>query len=168
MSANEYDWTKFCKRIPVKASVQQVYKAWSTQAELEKWFLRKAWFIMPDNKVRERNSSIQKGDRYEWLWHGYPDDVVEKKEILEANEKNLIRFTFSGDCIVTVNIKEEDGETIIELTQENIPRDDNPSTNLYINCGEGWTFYLANLKSIIEGGIDLRNRNEKLKPVISS
>jgi hypothetical protein len=33
---------------------------------------------------------------------------------------------------------------------------------------EGWVFYLANLKSFPEGGIDLRNKNEKLKSVINS
>ena len=39
---------------------------------------------------------------------------------------------------------------------------------LYIGCGEGWTFYLANLKSMLEGGIDLRNKNDKIKGVINS
>lgn len=29
----------------------------------------------------------------------------------------------------------------------------------HIGYKTGWTFYLANLKSILEGGIDLRNRN---------
>ena len=59
-------------------------------------------------------------------------------------------------------------KTIVELTQDNIPPDDNPATNLHIGCGEGWTFYLANLKSYLEGGIDLRNKNEKIQGVINS
>lgn len=30
------------------------------------------------------------------------------------------------------------------------------------------TFYLANLKSILEGGVDLRNKNEALKKMLNS
>jgi len=37
-----------------------------------------------------------------------------------------------------------------------------------VGCGEGWTFYLANLNSYLQGGIDLRNKNEKIQGVISS
>jgi hypothetical protein len=32
-----------------------------------------------------------------------------------------------------------------------------------VQCQLGWTFYLANLKSVIEGGVDLRNKNVDLK-----
>lgn len=165
---SKYDWSKFSKRISIKVSMQEIYNAWTTRAGLEKWFLRKAEFTKPDNTLRDQHSNIQKGDSYEWLWYGYSDDVVERKKVLEANGKNFLQFTFSGDCIVSVTIKEDAGETIAELMQENIPVDENPATNLYVNCGEGWTFYLANLKSILEGGIDLRNKNEKLLKVINA
>lgn len=164
----QHDWTKFTKRIPVQASNQTAYNAWSIQEELEKWFLRKAEFIKSDNTLRASSEPIQKGDKFLWLWHGYPDSMFEKKEILEANGKDFLQFGFSGDCIVSVKLNKQDGETIVELTQENIPPDDNPATKLHIGCGEGWTFYLANLKSYLEGGIDLRNKNIKIQGVISS
>jgi len=38
----------------------------------------------------------------------------------------------------------------------------------YIGCGKGWTFYMANLKSILEGGIDLRNKNAAIQNVINA
>ena len=161
-------WTKFTKRIPVSADIETVYKAWTTQDELEKWFLRKAEFARTDGSLRNRAESIEKGDKYHWTWYGYPDDVFEKKEIIEANGKDFLRFGFSGDCIVSINLTTMEGETIVEITQENIPIDDNPETNLLVGCGEGWTFYLANLKSYLQGGIDLRNKNEKIKGVVSS
>ena len=162
------DWTKFTKRIPTTANISTVYNAWTRQETLEKWFLRKAEFTKPDNTLRQETESIQKGDKYLWLWYGYPDTVFEKKEILEANGKDFIQFGFTGDCIVSVKLYTQESETIIELTQENIPPDDNPATNLHIGCGEGWTFYLANLKSYLEGGIDLRNKNINIQGVISS
>ncbi len=162
------NWSRFTKRIPVAADLLTVYKAWTTQDELEKWFLRKAEFIKPDGTIRNRNESIEKGDKYDWKWHGYPDSTFEKNEIVEANGEDLLQFKFSGNCLVSVKLYSLEGETIVEITQENIPADDNPATNLLVGCGEGWTFYLANLKSYLEGGIDLRNKNEKIKNVVSS
>ena len=37
-----------------------------------------------------------------------------------------------------------------------------------MGCLEGWTFYLTNLKSVIEGGLDLRNKNLDIKGVINA
>jgi hypothetical protein len=47
---------------------------------------------------------------------------------------------------------------------------DNESGQRYffIECGKGWTFYMTNLKSILEGGIDLRNKNERKQNVINA
>ena len=162
------NWSKFTKRIPVAAAPATVYKAWTTQDELEKWFLRKAEFVKPDGTMRNRNEAIEKGDRYDWKWHGYADSTFEKNEIVEANGQDFLQFIFSGNCLVSVKTFTIEGETIVEITQENIPADANPETNLLVGCGEGWTFYLADLKSYLEGGIDLRNKNEKIKGVISS
>ena len=74
------NWSQFTKRIPIEAGIQTVYNAWTSQEELEKWFLRKAEFTRPDGSLRKRNESIEKGDEFLWIWHGYPDDVFEKKE----------------------------------------------------------------------------------------
>lgn len=98
--------------------------------------------------------------------------MVEFGEIVEVNGTDLIKFTFGGasaaNMTVSVTIKNEEGEKIVELTQENIPEDEDGKTKYHLGCMEGWTFYLANLKSILEGGIDLRNKNEKLQKVINS
>ena len=116
----------------------------------------------------DRNEAVQQGDKYKWLWFGYDDSVVEEKEILEANNKNMLRFSFSGGCIVTVSIKEEAGETICELVQEMPMDDESEQRYFYIECGKGWTFYMTNLKSILEGGIDLRNKNVAIQNVINA
>ena len=76
--------------------------------------------------------------------------------------KNLIQFIFKKYFFVTVKIKSKKGITLLELTQDKIPIERNPVKNLYVQCSVGWTFYLANLKSVIEGGKDLRNKNVDL------
>jgi hypothetical protein len=38
----------------------------------------------------------------------------------------------------------------------------------HVGCKTGWTFYLANIKSLYEGGKDLRNKNDKLQQMLNS
>lgn len=153
-----YDWTKFTITADFNIDVRSVYKAWTTSAGLESWFLRKADFYTITGRLREPDESILKEDTYEWLWHGFGDDTLQKGEVLEVNAIDFLKFTFTDDTIVSVSLRSANNLTILELTQENIKEDPNPASNLFIQCQTGWTFYLANLKSIIEGGIDLRNK----------
>ncbi len=71
-------------------------------------------------------------------------------------------------AICSVTIKQEQGETIVELLQENIPVDEHGMQYYHVGCKTGWTFYFANMKSLFEGGIDLRNRNEVLQDMLNS
>src|SRR5271170_173669 len=163
-----YDWSKFCRRIDINAPIETVYKACSTQAGLESWFLRVAEFTTTENRLRRKHEAIEKGDTYRWLWHGYGDDTEEQGNILAANNTDSIQFTFAQTCTVTITIAKEQGETVATLWQENIPTDEKSKASWHLGCSTGWTFYLANLKSVLEGGLDLRNKDELLKNVINA
>lgn len=163
-----YNWKQFTKRITIKAPPKAIYDAWTTQQGLESWFLRLAEFTKTDGTLRSKNSHSEEGDKYKWLWFGYDDSAKEEREILLANGWDKLQFSFSGGCIVTVSIKQENGETICELLQE-MPMDDvNEQQYFFIECGKGWTFYMTNLKSILEGGPDLRNKNINIQQVINA
>jgi uncharacterized protein YndB with AHSA1/START domain len=166
--STEFDKSRFTVRIPVNASAEKIFKAWTTPAGLEYFFLRSAVFTSKDDDVRKADEAVQVGDSYRWMWWGYGDDTDEKGMVLEQNERDRFKFSFGKAGDVTVSIDNADGERIVTLTQENIPTDDKGFRDYYIGCKGGWTFYLANLKSVLEGGIDLRNRNEKIGEVISS
>lgn len=163
-----YDWTTFTKRIPVSAGTGSLYTAWTTRAGLEKFFLRKAEFKSSENTMRNPNEYVQVGDSYEWMWFGYDDDTIERGQVLEVNGKDFLKFTFGKAGVVSIELKQEEGETVVELIQSEIPTDERSKVYYHLGCSEGWTFYLANLKSVAEGGLDLRNKNEKLKRVVSS
>jgi uncharacterized protein YndB with AHSA1/START domain len=165
---SDYNWKQFIKRIPIKAPPKAIYDAWATQQGLESWFLRLALFTKADGTIRSKNSQIETGDSYKWLWYGYDDMVAEEQKILAANGWDQLQFGFSGGCIVTVSIKQEEGETICELQQDMPMENEKEQQYFYIECGKGWTFYLTNLKSILEGGLDLRNKNANLQRVISA
>jgi len=163
-----YDWSRFTKRINIKAPVQKIYDVWATRIGLEYWFLREADFKKPSGEPVNNNAHIQEGDTYTWRWHGYDNSVSESGEILAANGADYLKFRFGNAGNVAVNISMHEGESIVELTQDEIPQDEKGKAHYHVGCGEGWTFYLANLKSMLEGGIDLRNKNERIQKVINS
>jgi uncharacterized protein YndB with AHSA1/START domain len=151
-------WSSFKVTGDYNTDIRSLYEAWATPAGLEKWFLRKADFYAIAGRLRDPDEFILKEDVYEWYWFGWDDSAQEKGEILEANGTDLVKFTFAKDNIVTVQIISRNGVSIVELTQENIALEEDPSKNLFVQCQVGWTFYFANLKSILEGGVDLRNK----------
>ena len=59
-------------------------------------------------------------------------------------------------------------ETICELEQTTPMEDETEQRHFFIECGKGWTFYMTNLKSILQGGIDLRNKIERVGNVINA
>jgi len=94
-------------------------------------------------------------------------DYVGNGKVLACNGKDAFSFTFEG-CQVQVTLPIEEGKHIVNLQQTDIPLDDQSRMNYYMGCSEGWTFYLANLKSILDGGLDLRNKDHALKRMINT
>ena len=161
-------WSQFKLRVNIQKDTEAVYRLWSTSNGLERWFLRNAIFKDPDGNVRDGDSPIQQGDTYEWYWHGYPDSVVEKGKVLKADGSRVFSFTFSMDCPVTISLYTEFGETIVELVESDLPTDETTMFKHYVGDSKGWIFYLINLKSILEGGLDLRNKKMELADVITA
>ena len=160
-----HDWTTFTKRINIKSDKAEIFNYWITQENIEKWFLSSAKFCDKDNIYRDRQSIVVPGDQYTWMWHGSADAA--HGEVILNNGIDALEFSFLG-CMVKVQVKTEHGENIVELTQSEIALDEDSRMNDYMGCSRGWTFYLTNLKSILEGGIDLRNKNINLKDVINT
>jgi hypothetical protein len=164
----DYDWGRFVVRIPIHASRERLYDAWSTRKGIEHWFLRMSEYKSAEGVLRKDDEPVQVGDTYAWRWHGWADEVEEHGQILACNGKDFFKFSFgdAGNC--TVQIKEENEQTILELTQSEIPTDEHGMQYWHVGCKTGWTFHLTNMKSIYEGGADLRNKDESVKNVINS
>ena len=161
-------WSSFKLRVNVSASIKEVYDAWATPVGLEKWFLRKTLTRDEQGILKNKEGRMKENDTYEWYWYGYPDSVVEKGKILKAKEESIFSFTFSMHCPVTISLYREFDETIVELVESELPTDDETILKHYIGDSKGWIFYLANLKSVLEGGLDLRNRKVELTNVITA
>ncbi|WP_316839481.1 SRPBCC domain-containing protein [Pedobacter gandavensis] len=163
---NNFDWTSFTKTIAIKAPLAEIYNAWTQAEELEKWFLKQVVFRDDEDTLIAREQNINAGTAYTWVWHLY-DDVM-PGQIKQANGKDFLQFSFEGACLVDVNLKAQSGYTIVELRQHNIPTDEQSKQFIRLGCASGWAFYLLNLKSVYEGGLDLRNKDEQLKPMINN
>lgn len=161
-------WSKFKLRVNIKKNIDTAYASWGTVAGLESWFLRKAVFMTPQGKLREAQELLQEGDDYEWYWHGHPDSVVVKGKVLKANGKNMFAFSFSMGCPVTISFYTEQEETIVELVESELPTDEKTRVQHFVGDSKGWIFYMTNLKSILEGGLDLRNKKVDLENVITA
>ncbi len=161
-----FNWTTFTRRIAVKSTLIDLYDAWTKASEIEKWFLSHANYFDLDKHLVEKSKNIEKGFTYEWSWYLY--DIVESGTITATNGKDFIQFTFAGECLVDINLSVQGDDVIVELTQKNIPTDDDSKQNIRLGCDSGWSFFLVNLKSVYESGPDLRNKNPDLKGMVNS
>ena len=146
------NWSSFEKRILINKNIEAVYNCWTTQDQIETWFLEKADYYYGTIE-RKNNEKIKKGDKFSWKWNNW--DIVEEGEILEANGNDFISFTFGSGGDVQVYLKEVGDSTEVKLIQDKIPTDDKSKMNYYVGCSTGWTFWLTNLKAYLEYGITL-------------
>ncbi|WP_281234632.1 SRPBCC family protein [Flavobacterium gelatinilyticum] len=160
-----FDWTSFTKKIAVKAKLSDIYNAWTTANGLENWFLEKASFFNTDEELN-KNQNAADGNTYKWFWYLYDEPMLGK--ITSVNGKDHLQFTFEGSCLVDVKLKETSDYTILELRQHDIPTDDYSKENFRLACSNGWHFYLTNLKSVYEGGLDLRNKDSELDRMLNN
>ena len=160
-----FDWTRFSLKIVIKTDMQTLYGAWSKPSEVEKWFLKECVYFDNGTAI-PKHASAKAGNSYAWQWFLYTE--TETGKISEADGSGRFSFTFAGDCVVEVKLSEQFGHTIVELTQSNIPIDDASKKNIRLGCHNGWSFYLYNLKSIYEGGVDLRNKDDRFPVMINN
>jgi uncharacterized protein YndB with AHSA1/START domain len=180
----ENKWSLFKLRVNIRRPLDKVYAAWATPGGLESWFLRRAEVGVrelsgsgmgsgpgepgPPGIHRLPAESMESGDHYTWNWHGYAETAMAKGRIIAANGVDHFAFTFSLGCPVSVSLYRELDETIVELVESELPSDEETMLRHYVGDLKGWTFYLTNLKSVLEGGPDLRNRRAELTNVITA
>jgi hypothetical protein len=167
--AQQFDPAKFSEfklRVNVNTSIENAYRAWATSAGVGSWFLR-ATYTDQNGNIRSGDELAQEGDDYGLAFSFKPDMVICTGKVLKANGRDLFSFSFSKGCPVTISIYQEQDETIIQLIESHLPTDEETIRKHFIGDTKGWIFYLTNLKSVLEGGLDLRNKNAALKSVIT-
>ncbi|MBI1756373.1 MAG: SRPBCC domain-containing protein [Fimbriimonas ginsengisoli] len=149
------DWREFRLRVFVDRSQEAVFSAWVRSGELERWFLTKAEYYDKEGKPLDPAESAVRGCTYRWEW---VEGTIEKGSILTSDGFGSLAFSFGDGCTVALTLARLDGRTAIELLQSHVMTDVDRRERFYVDCLQGWTFYLANLKSVLEGGLDLREK----------
>jgi uncharacterized protein YndB with AHSA1/START domain len=153
----------FTKKIYIRAPLTNLYYCWATQEGICSWFLRQAEYRTKDGKTRGRDQLTEQGDVYIWRWHNW--DGEESGEILLANGRDRIEFSFANYCTVSVEMEPEGEDVLVTLKQSNIPTDEESKMNLHVGCSNGWSFWLANLKAYLEHGILLHETRKDLRHI---
>lgn len=160
-----FNWTTFTKRIAIQATLADMYDAWTIPEKIETWFLKKAVYKRPNGSNLPKDVRFTIGDQYEWHWYLF--EGIEKGKITASNEKDFIQFQFANS-LVEVHLSELEGNILVTLTQKDIPTDDDSKRDIRLGCEKGWTFFLLNLKTVYENGIDQRNKDERLIGMINN
>ncbi len=152
MSTPAIDWTTFKMHIFIESPAEEVYKAWTTKARIQQWFLELADYS-GNGQPRRPDEPFVLGDDFSWKWHNW--DFREEGKILKANGIDHFSFTFGKGGIVHVHLNSKNGGTEVSLIQEQIPTDEKSKKEIFVGCSTGWTFWLTNLKAWLEHGITL-------------
>ena len=141
----KYDWSKFVLRIYIKASPARVFQAWTDDKIVTKWFTVKT-VIEP-----KKNGRLY----FEWL---AGDKMEARVNSIVKNKKFVFPFGSKGEE-VAVTFKKDGQGCICELRQYNMKTSDTDKWRMHRGCIQGWTFFMTNLKSYLEHGIDLRSHD---------
>lgn len=164
------NWDHFNQKIFINAPKEKLYQAFASSGGMELWFLRRCDYSR-NGEIISGNMLAETGDEYTFLWHGWPDETVEKGKILAANNIDVFEFTFDGNgttnMIVKINLESITDGTMVNLLQYDIPTTEEGKYNWHLGCKTGWNFYLTNLKAILEHNVDLRNKDINMKSVLN-
>ena len=154
------DWARLTARVYVRAHPARLFEAWATGPGLLRWLLKAAAFRAPQEQLPRPDAAARTGDAYRWTWRSA--GRVAEGRILAADWPERIEFTLgpAGKCRVSLT---PDGElTLVEVVQSDVP-----DAATYLEWSNAWTFHLTNLKSVLEGGPDLREADPDRTDVVN-
>jgi len=160
-AAGPLDWTRLVSRICVRASAPAVFEAWATADGLARWLLESAEFRDAESGAVRPDGAARTNDGFRWVWKA--SGSVTEGVIDEAHWPERLAFGFgpAGRCEVAIR-PAGGGQTLVEILHADLP-----DAATYAECSRGWAFYLTNLKSVLEGGPDLRETDPGREGVVN-
>ncbi len=70
---------------------------------------------------------------------------------------NEVRFTF-GESKICISVKPYRGGSLLRLKQYDIPETEEARMHIHANCRGGWVYFLTVLKTLLEKGVDGRDK----------
>ena len=110
------------------------------------------------NVELDKGALVEAGDIGIWQWHNW--EPAESCEMLKANGKDWLGFTFGDKSKVSVKLEQLEDSVMIVLKQYDMPTDEKTKLEVHVGCSNGWTFWLTNLKAFLEHGIVLNDEGD--------
>jgi uncharacterized protein YndB with AHSA1/START domain len=137
-------------RLPIfiHASPRKVFRAITEPEILTTWFMDRATL------------STRKGGSYSFTWEGGPAHTGRVTEFVRGKR---IALTWQwpgmeelGATKLTLSVEPRNGGTVLKFTHSGF-RGHGAWGELYEGAIRGWTYFMMNLKSVLENGHDLRS-----------
>jgi uncharacterized protein YndB with AHSA1/START domain len=155
----------FTRKIRIDAPREIVMQYWLMPGLVKLWFTPGCVYASPENLERPENALAEVGDKYTWTWvEGTTDNGTFR---MIDFPRRFVAGWFNDTCEIEVTAEVEDDGTILSITQTNTQESEEDRMGAYWDCSMGWAFYLVNLKSVLEGGIDLRETNANIKGLVN-
>ncbi len=133
-------------RTSVRASPQTAWSAVATAPGLVRWY------------ARDAQIDPQTGGAYRFGW----GDATATGEVTAATPGTRLELSWHHGTRVSLRLARRHGgrETVVTVRHEGIATGP-AGVELYAQLRQGWTFALVNLKSVVERGIDLREKDRR-------
>jgi uncharacterized protein YndB with AHSA1/START domain len=137
-------------RLPIfiHAPPGEVFRHVSDPARLTRWLVDRATLVP------------RTGGDYVFTWEGGP---THSGTVLEYVKGRSIALTWGwpgreklGVTTLTISLEGRAGGTVVRFTHAGFRRG-GPWVDLYEGALRGWTYFMMNLKSVVENGHDLRS-----------
>ena len=154
------DGTAVTARIYVAAHPARVFEAWATAPGLCRWLLASAEFRAPGGQGPRPDGAARAGDTCRWTWRA--GDSAAEGRVLAADWPDTFAFTVGRAGTCRVSLTAAGPATLVEVTESDVL-----GAATRAECSSRWAFRLTNLKSFLEGGVDLREADPLRKGVVN-
>ena len=148
------DWTRFTLYMVIDVPAKRIFDAWSTSGGMESLFVEMMAIHSLDGRLLPTDEAAVPGCRYAWRWDS---GALASGEFLEVEAGRAVGFTF-GEARVRVALHPQEQGTLVMLTQYDMPDDEVRRMHLHTNCRAAWVYFLTVLKTLLEQGVDGRDR----------
>jgi hypothetical protein len=122
---------------------------------MEGFFVEMMAIRNQQGRLLDPDESVLEGCRYVWRWDS---GVLVAGKFFDVLPGHELSFTF-GESKVRIRLHPQQAGTILELCQYDMEDTEQNRMHLFTNCRAAWVYFLTVLKTLLEHGIDGRDRS---------
>jgi uncharacterized protein YndB with AHSA1/START domain len=144
----------FTSKIWINARPEDLILGWTRTDLVTKWFVNQCEFLDVNGLACP---NARPGGTYKWTWL---DGSVDASQVLEVEPTRVLYNWYNNQGTIEITATPDQSGSMVQLTQKMSDKIEPQEVLMaQYGCKIGWTFFLANLKSVVEGGIDLREKS---------